>query len=236
MQSNFVYLYKYCHTHIYQEQSYATPFTTKVCCTIACMGQRSPQQVQSTPKWLIKERKITNSTSRRGCQCHSRCPRTCPAHYWSHWNGYIYAKLLSQAGWRKSVYFRCVDQHWRHPDPPEKYASPVRFHPCSLISRPSLPCCSSADTPGVYPQKNGYAILRSSDYIIYSVGAEFIERVVAQYGPCEYGSGRYFKHKLTWILATKVNAIIAGQTSVKAPKKAAVQKTSTFSLVIHYTG
>jgi len=25
--------------------------------------------------------------------------------------GYMYAKLLSQASWKKSVYLRCVDQH-----------------------------------------------------------------------------------------------------------------------------
>jgi len=25
--------------------------------------------------------------------------------------GYMYAKLLSQAGWKKSVYLRCVDQY-----------------------------------------------------------------------------------------------------------------------------
>ena len=32
--------------------------------------------------------------------------------------GYMYAKLLSQAGWKKSVYFRCVNQHWPHSDLP----------------------------------------------------------------------------------------------------------------------
>jgi prephenate dehydrogenase (NADP+) len=34
----------------------------------------------------------------------------------------------------------------------------------------------------IYP--NGHLVSRSSDYIIYSVEAEAINRVVAQYGPC----------------------------------------------------
>ena len=32
--------------------------------------------------------------------------------------------------------------------------------------------------------KDGHAVARSSDFIIYSVEAEFIEKVVAEYGPC----------------------------------------------------
>jgi prephenate dehydrogenase (NADP+) len=40
------------------------------------------------------------------------------------------------------------------------------------------------DCPNIYPMKDGHAVSRSSDFIVYSVEAEFIERVVAQYGPC----------------------------------------------------
>ena len=32
---------------------------------------------------------------------------------------------------------------------------------------------------------NGYAVSRASDFIIYSVEAELIDRVVKEYGPCE---------------------------------------------------
>lgn len=95
--------------------------------------------------------------------------------------GRMYAKLLSQAGWKKILV--C--------DVPEKYEKLK---------------ADFANTPGVHPQKDGYAVSRSSDYIIYSVEAEFIDRVVAQYGP-----------------STKVNAIVAGQTSVKAPEIAAFE-------------
>jgi len=60
-----------------------------------------------TPKWLIKEHRIMNHlTNQCVHQRYRRCFCTCPAHYRSHWNGYyMYAKLLSQAGRKKSVYF-----------------------------------------------------------------------------------------------------------------------------------
>ena len=32
--------------------------------------------------------------------------------------------------------------------------------------------------------RDGHLVSRQSDFIIYSVEAEFIDRVVAQYGPC----------------------------------------------------
>lgn len=40
------------------------------------------------------------------------------------------------------------------------------------------------DQPNIYPMRDGHAVARSSDFIIYSVEAEFIEKVVAEYGPC----------------------------------------------------
>jgi prephenate dehydrogenase (NADP+) len=50
-------------------------------------------------------------------------------------------------------------------------------------------------------------VSRVSDWIIYSVEAELIDRVVAEYGP-----------------STKVGAIVGGQTSCKAPELAAFEK------------
>jgi prephenate dehydrogenase (NADP+) len=50
-------------------------------------------------------------------------------------------------------------------------------------------------------------VSRISDWIIYSVEAEMIGRVVAEYGP-----------------STKVGAIVGGQTSCKAPELAAFEK------------
>jgi prephenate dehydrogenase (NADP+) len=40
------------------------------------------------------------------------------------------------------------------------------------------------DQPNIYPMQDGHAVARSSDFIIYSVEAESIDKVVAKYGPC----------------------------------------------------
>ncbi|KAJ6548118.1 prephenate dehydrogenase [Mycena vulgaris] len=96
--------------------------------------------------------------------------------------GRMYAKYLSQAGWKK---IHVCDQR-------EKYDALEKEY---------------ADTANITVFPDGHGVSRSSDFIIYSVEAEFIERVVAQYGP-----------------STKVNAIVSGQTSVKAPEKAAFEK------------
>lgn len=55
--------------------------------------------------------------------------------------------------------------------------------------------------------RNGHAVSRLSDFIIYSVEAAAIGAVVREYGP-----------------STKVGAVVAGQTSVKAPEKEAFDK------------
>ncbi|KAH7045947.1 prephenate dehydrogenase, partial [Macrophomina phaseolina] len=57
----------------------------------------------------------------------------------------------------------------------------------------------------IYP--DGHLVSRCSDYIIYSVPAEAIDSVVANYGP-----------------STKLGAIVGGQTSCKAPEIAAFEK------------
>lgn len=47
------------------------------------------------------------------------------------------------------------------------------------------PCeATYLDVPGVTVFPDGHGVSRSSDFIMYSVEAEFIDRVVAQYGPC----------------------------------------------------
>ncbi|KAJ5666214.1 uncharacterized protein N7477_008662 [Penicillium maclennaniae] len=64
-----------------------------------------------------------------------------------------------------------------------------------------------ASQQGVTIFPNGHLVSRLSDFIIYSVEAGVIDRVVAQYGP-----------------STKVGAIVGGQTSCKAPELAAFEK------------
>ncbi|KAJ9110199.1 hypothetical protein QFC20_003051 [Naganishia adeliensis] len=66
---------------------------------------------------------------------------------------------------------------------------------------------SISDVPNIQVLKDGHQVSRISDFIIYSVEAEFISQVVSLYGP-----------------STKPQAIVAGQTSVKAPEKEAFEK------------
>ncbi|KAF8663979.1 hypothetical protein AX16_000831 [Volvariella volvacea WC 439] len=96
--------------------------------------------------------------------------------------GKMYAKHLSEAGWRK-------------------------IHVCDLPAKYDSLQQQYASHPSIRVFQDGHAVARSSDFIIYSVEAEFIDKVVAEYGP-----------------STKMNAIVGGQTSVKAPEKAAFEK------------
>ncbi|KAK7038009.1 Prephenate dehydrogenase [Favolaschia claudopus] len=96
--------------------------------------------------------------------------------------GHMYAKHFSKAGWKK-------------------------IHVCDLPAKYEALKEEYSDVPGVTVLPDGHAVSRSSDFILYSVEAEFIDRVVAQYGP-----------------STKIDAIVAGQTSVKAPEKIAFEK------------
>jgi len=63
------------------------------------------------------------------------------------------------------------------------------------------------DCPNVTVVANGHLVSRASDLIIYSVDSEHIQVIVEQYGP-----------------STKLGAIVAAQTSVKAPEQAAFEK------------
>ncbi|WWC85628.1 uncharacterized protein L201_000493 [Kwoniella dendrophila CBS 6074] len=59
---------------------------------------------------------------------------------------------------------------------------------------------------GIIPLPNGHSVSRLSDFIIYSVEAAALTAVVREYGP-----------------STKIGAVVAGQTSVKAPEKEAFE-------------
>ena len=60
---------------------------------------------------------------------------------------------------------------------------------------------------GITVMDHGSDVARINDLIIYSVEADSMERVVAEYGP-----------------STKYGAIVAGQTSVKSPEIATFEK------------
>jgi prephenate dehydrogenase (NADP+) len=60
---------------------------------------------------------------------------------------------------------------------------------------------SDFDSSRVHVFHDGFGVVRRSDFIVYSVEAAYISDVVKQFGP-----------------ATKLNAIVSGQTSVKEPE------------------
>ncbi|KAI9158923.1 putative prephenate dehydrogenase [Paramyrothecium foliicola] len=89
--------------------------------------------------------------------------------------GRMYAERLSAAGWRVLA---C--------DREDKYDSLREMY---------------SGHKNIEILRNGHYVSRASDYIIYSVEAAFIDRVIAQYGP-----------------STKMGAIVGGQTSCKSPE------------------
>ncbi|KAK2813680.1 hypothetical protein FQN50_000078 [Emmonsiellopsis sp. PD_5] len=95
--------------------------------------------------------------------------------------GRMYAQRLSQAGWRVNA----CDRPANYETLKQEFASD---HNINILP-------------------NGHLVSRISDYIIYSVEAEAIDKIVAEYGP-----------------STKVGAIVGGQTSCKAPELAAFDK------------
>ncbi|KAJ3219707.1 prephenate dehydrogenase (NADP(+)) [Dinochytrium kinnereticum] len=95
--------------------------------------------------------------------------------------GRLYARSISAAGWTVHV---C--------DVPEQF---------ERIKK------EFEGTPRVIVWKDGYAVSRRCDYIIYSVEASSLDKVVGMFGP-----------------ATKLGAIVGGQTSVKEPEIQAFEK------------
>ena len=94
--------------------------------------------------------------------------------------GRLYATRLRAAGW---VHVNVCDR-------PEKYES----------LRDEL------QGTGLTVLRDGHHVSRRSDFIMYSVEAGNIHKVVAEYGP-----------------STKVGAVVSGQTSVKAPERVAFE-------------
>ncbi|KAG8823700.1 prephenate dehydrogenase (NADP(+)) [Serendipita sp. 401] len=81
-----------------------------------------------------------------------------------------------------------------------------KIHVCDLPQKFDALQRDFKDVPGITVMKDGHQVSRSADFIIYSVEAEYIDKAVRQFGP-----------------STKIGAVVAGQTSVKAPEKAAFE-------------
>ncbi|KAI1486000.1 prephenate dehydrogenase [Biscogniauxia mediterranea] len=89
--------------------------------------------------------------------------------------GKMYARRLSDAGWK----IVACDKEDQYEELRQEFSSRTN----------------------IQILRNGHLVSRTSDYIIYSVEAATIDRVVAQYGP-----------------STKLGAIVGGQTSCKDPE------------------
>ncbi|KAI0183007.1 prephenate dehydrogenase [Xylaria flabelliformis] len=89
--------------------------------------------------------------------------------------GKMYARRLSDAGWK----IKACDREEQYEDLSKEFSSRTN----------------------IQILRNGHLVSRASDYIIYSVEAAGIGRIVAEYGP-----------------STKQNAIVGGQTSCKDPE------------------
>ncbi|KAG8761869.1 prephenate dehydrogenase (NADP(+)) [Ceratobasidium sp. 428] len=96
--------------------------------------------------------------------------------------GKMYAKTLSRAGWSK---INVCDR-------PENFDT-LREEMKGIN--------------GINVLRDGHAVSRTADWIMYAVEAQFMDKVVAEYGP-----------------STKVGAIVGGQTSVKTPEREAFEK------------
>ncbi|KAK2765176.1 prephenate dehydrogenase (NADP(+)) [Arachnomyces sp. PD_36] len=110
--------------------------------------------------------------------------------------GKMYAQRLSDAGWR-FTHLVTIHTHYEQ-------------KPVNACDRPDKYDALKAEfesQQGVTILPNGHLVSRISDFIIYSVEAEAIDKIVAEYGP-----------------STKVGAIVGGQTSCKAPELAAFEK------------
>lgn len=94
--------------------------------------------------------------------------------------GLLYANKFSEAGWNVVV---C--------DKEEHYDSLKEIHRDAKFK----------------VVQNGHYVSRVSDYVIYSVDAANLDKIISTYGP-----------------STKVNAIVGGQTSCKSPEISAFEK------------
>ncbi|KAG9094240.1 prephenate dehydrogenase (NADP(+)) [Ceratobasidium sp. 392] len=96
--------------------------------------------------------------------------------------GQMYAKTLSRAGWAK---INVCDR----PENFDKLREQME------------------GINGINVLRDGHAVSRTADWIMYAVEAQFMDKVVADYGP-----------------STKVGAVVGGQTSVKTPERDAFEK------------
>ncbi|KAL3712269.1 prephenate dehydrogenase (NADP(+)) [Talaromyces marneffei ATCC 18224] len=115
--------------------------------------------------------------------------------------GKMYAQRLSQAGWRFISHRSLLNSH------ADTTSRLSRINACDRSDKYESLKQEYASDKAISIFPNGHLVSRISDYIIYSVEAAYIDKIVAEYGP-----------------STKVGAIVGGQTSCKSPELAAFDK------------
>ncbi|KAJ3557742.1 hypothetical protein NPX13_g9866 [Xylaria arbuscula] len=110
--------------------------------------------------------------------------------------GKMYARRLSDAGWKF-----CLLQRSAIPNIEMLTRNADRIRACDREEQYEDLCKEFSSRTNIQILRNGHLVSRASDYVIYSVEAAAISRVVAEYGP-----------------STKQNAIVGGQTSCKSPE------------------
>jgi len=101
--------------------------------------------------------------------------------------------------------------------------TPHRLLPLTTWSALSLHTAPT-DVPNITMLPDSHAVSCSSDFIIYSVKAEFIDHIVVQYHPCMYFISFLYHPPNCFNTSSKLSTIVMGQTSIKAPEKAAFEK------------
>ena len=119
--------------------------------------------------------------------------------------------MIGALGDMGKLYVRLVLKHHPHItlhlcDSPSNYESLLGYYQRTYPQITSIYTDTDATTPIVL-HKDGFGVSRVSEYIIYSIPTSVIEDCIALYGP-----------------ATRVGAIVGGQTSVKYPEIQAFRK------------
>lgn len=112
--------------------------------------------------------------------------------------GSLYARSFSEAGWKKCAIspartrgsqtdMPLQDIHMRSSRQVRGAQGKVRRYVARLRGaalRHSLISLPFTGVPGIHVCPDGHRVSRVADYIMYSVEAEYIDRVVSQYGLC----------------------------------------------------
>jgi prephenate dehydrogenase (NADP+) len=95
--------------------------------------------------------------------------------------GRMYARLISKAGWKsKPTLETRTNGRVNACDRPDRYERIRKEFEGNLPT----PRCKLISGSSINIVENGHLVSRRSDFILYSVEAEYVDEVVKTYGPC----------------------------------------------------